>query len=103
MRAEQRIRGGGTGRIRPVGNEAGVMGSTPNPFEIKGILDTRLSRELPWKDVLCVEKWWRRRESNPRPQALLPKELYMLSRARFSTIRRRAGLNRCCDQLTLNS
>ncbi len=59
MRAEQRIRGGGTGRIRPVGNEAGVMGSTPNPFEIKGILDTRLSRELPWEDVLCVEKWWK--------------------------------------------
>ena len=41
IRAEQRMRGRKTERIRPVGNEAGRMWGTPKPFENKGnyILD----------------------------------------------------------------
>ena len=35
IRAEQRRKGHRTGRIRPVGNEAGMMWGTPKPFENK--------------------------------------------------------------------
>ena len=37
IRAEQRMRGRKTGRIRPVGNEAGMMWETPKPFENKRV------------------------------------------------------------------
>src|SRR5690606_19356705 len=36
------------------------------------------ARSEPSKSLFLLRLWWRRRESNPRPQALRPR-LYMLS------------------------
>jgi len=55
---------------------SGKMSKRPKPFEYKGKKKTRHPRESLWRDGLSFSKWWRRRESNPRPKALLS-GLYM--------------------------
>ncbi len=53
------------------------MSKRPKPFEYKGKKKTRHPRESLWRDGLSFFKWWRWRESNPRPQ-ILRLRLYML-------------------------
>jgi hypothetical protein len=45
------------------------MSKRPKPFEYKGKKKTRLPRESLWRDGLSFSKWWRRPESNPRPES----------------------------------
>jgi len=64
-------------RIRWLERGSGKISKRPKPFEYKGKKKTRHPRGLLWRDGLSFSKWWRRRELNPRPQALRLK-VYML-------------------------
>jgi len=75
--ANQRRKGGRLGRIDGAKRCFGKMWNGRNPFSNKGKKKTRHPGEWPRRDGFVFTKWWRWRESNPRPQALRSR-YYML-------------------------
>jgi len=71
-RPKQRMNVGRMERIWWLERGFGKMSKRPKPFEYKGKKKTRLPRESLWRDGLSFSKWWRRRESNPRPKPPWP-------------------------------